>query len=286
MSAHLDPVGTAPPTTHAGTPTAEPAGPPAARRPREAGRWVLGMVLPLGIVLAWQVLASAGAVDARLFPAPSEVLLDLVDLIRSGELLSNFLVSLARATAGFAIGASIGLVCGVLVGYSRLAEAILDPTFQMLRTVPLLAVTPLFILWLGFGDTAKVLLIATGAFFPMYVNAFLGVRSVDRKLFDVTRVLEFSRIQQITRVILPAAAPNILLGLRLAIGMSWLCLVVAELMGAQAGLGYLIQNARSLLDTSTVLVGVASFALIGKASDSLVRVLERRLLGWREGYSG
>ncbi len=258
----------------------------AAHRRRYAGRALLGLILPVGVLVAWQVLASTRAIDLRLFPAPSEVLSDLADLVRSGELLSNFLVSLARATAGFAVGASAGLVFGVLVGYSRLAESLLDPTFQMLRTVPLLAMTPLFILWLGFSDTAKVTLIATGAFFPMYVNAFLGVRGVDRKLFDVARVLEFSRAQQIRRVILPAAAPNILLGLRLSIGMSWLCLVVAELMGAQSGLGYLIQNARSLLDTPTVLIGVAAFALIGKASDSLVRVAERRLLAWRDDYPG
>jgi sulfonate transport system permease protein len=258
----------------------------ARRRLRAPGRAILGLVLPLGFVAVWQAMASAGTIDLRLFPAPSEVLLDLVDLIRSGELLSNFLVSLGRATAGFACGASVGLLFGLLVGYSRLFESMLDPTFQMLRTVPLLAVTPLFILWLGFGDAAKITLIACGAFFPMYVNAFLGVRSVDTKLFDVTRVLEFSRWQQIRKVILPAAAPNILLGLRLSIGMAWLCLVVAELMGAQEGLGYMIQNARSLLDTPTVLVGVAAFALIGKASDSIVRLLERRLLGWRDDYQG
>ena len=280
-------------TAPAANAAAEPAGaaqevnasPPRSRR-RNPGRALLGLILPVGVLVAWQVLASTRAIDLRLFPAPSEVLSDLGDLVRSGELLSNFLVSLARATAGFAVGASAGLVFGVLVGYSRLAESLLDPTFQMLRTVPLLAMTPLFILWLGFSDTAKVTLIATGAFFPMYVNAFLGVRGVDRKLFEVARVLEFSRAQQIRRVILPAAAPNILLGLRLSIGMSWLCLVVAELMGAQSGLGYLIQNARSLLDTSTVLIGVAAFALIGKASDSLVRVAERHLLAWRDDYPG
>ena len=263
--------------------------PVAAARPRRRlnpGRALLGLILPVGVLVAWQVLASTRAIDLRLFPAPSEVFSDLIDLVRSGELLSNFLVSLSRATAGFAVGASAGLLFGVMVGYSRLAESLLDPTFQMLRTVPLLAMTPLFILWLGFSDTAKVTLIATGAFFPMYVNAFLGVRGVDRKLFEVARVLQFSRIQQIRRVILPAAAPNILLGLRLSIGMSWLCLVVAELMGAQSGLGYLIQNARSLLDTSTVLIGVAAFALIGKSSDSLVRVAERRLLAWRDDYVG
>ena len=270
----------------AGAAAQDPVAAARPRRRRTPGRALLGLILPVGLLVAWEVLASTRAIDLRLFPAPSEVFSDLIDLVRSGELLSNFLVSLSRATAGFAVGASAGLLFGVMVGYSRLAESLLDPTFQMLRTVPLLAMTPLFILWLGFSDTAKVTLIATGAFFPMYVNAFLGVRGVDRKLFEVARVLQFSRIQQIRRVILPAAAPNILLGLRLSIGMSWLCLVVAELMGAQSGLGYLIQNARSLLDTSTVLIGVAAFALIGKSSDSLVRVAERRLLAWRDDYVG
>lgn len=260
------------------------AGSTRTRRKRRRSRLLQGLAVPVSVLLLWQGLAYASMIDVRLFPAPVEVFAAFVELLMSGELLSNFLVSLGRASIGFVFGASIGLGCGLLVGCSKSFEGFLDPTFQMLRTVPLLAVTPLFILWFGFGDQAKIILIATGSFFPMYVNTFLGVRNVDSRLLEVTRVLEFSRFERLLRLTLPGAMPNILLGVRLSIGVSWLCLVVAELMGAQSGLGYLIQNARSLLDTPTVIVGIIAFAAIGKGSDSLVKILEKRLLRWNDGY--
>lgn len=259
----------------------------AARRgsPRRL-RWLLGAVLPVLVIAIWQIAAITGAINTQLFPAPSEVLGRLIELTVSGVLGENFLISLGRAFAGLAWGAGLGLVVGLLVGFSRFAESTLDPTMQMLRTVPLIAVTPLFILWFGFGEESKIVLIAVGAFFPIYVNTFLGVRGVDRKLFEVAATLGFTPWQRLRLVILPGALPNILLGLRLSIGMAWLCLVVAELMGATSGIGYLIQDARSLLDTATVLVGVVVFAAVGKISDSLVRVLERRTLRWRDTFAG
>ncbi|MGK2964750.1 MAG: ABC transporter permease [Tepidiformaceae bacterium] len=259
------------------------------RAARRASAWTAiawGAALPVAIVLIWQALSSAGVIDSQLFPAPSDVAADFWELSANGILLENFLVSLWRATVGLLIGASLGLVLGIAVGFSRFAEKTVDPTLQMLRTVPLIAVTPLFILWFGFGEVSKVVLIATGAFFPMYVNTFLGVRGVDQKLFDVAKVAEYSRWDQIRLLIVPGALPNILLGLRLSVGMAWLVLVVAELTGAQSGIGYLIQDARSLLNTPTVMVGVFVFAAVGKLSDSLVRLLERRLLGWRDSYAG
>ncbi|XPP25495.1 MAG: ABC transporter permease [Leucobacter sp.] len=259
----------------------------AARRgSRRRLRWLLGAVLPVLVIAIWQIAAVTGAINTQLFPAPSEVLARLIELTASGVLGENFLISLGRAFAGLAWGAGFGLVVGLLVGFSRFAESTLDPTVQMLRTVPLIAVTPLFILWFGFGEESKIVLIAVGAFFPIYVNTFLGVRGVDRKLFEVASTLGFTPWQRLRLVILPGALPNILLGLRLSIGMAWLCLVVAELMGATSGIGYLIQDARSLLDTATVLVGVVIFAAVGKISDSLVRVMERRTLRWRDTFAG
>lgn len=260
------------------------------RRPARRGlAWTAiawGSALPIAIVLVWQALSYAGLIDSQLFPAPSDVAADFWELSANGILLENFAVSLGRATLGLLIGASLGLVFGITVGFSRFAERVVDPTLQMLRTVPLLAVTPLFILWFGFGELSKIILIATGAFFPMYVNTFLGVRGVDGKLFEVGKVSGYSTWDQIRLLVVPGALPNILLGLRLSVGMAWLVLVVAELTGAQSGVGYLIQDARSLLNTSTVMVGVVVFAAVGKLSDSLVRLLERRMLGWRESYSG
>jgi len=162
----------------------------------------------------------------------------------------------------------------------------MDPSIQMLRTVPHLALAPLFILWFGFGEISKILLIAYGAFFPIYVNTYLGIRGVDSKLFDVARVLQFSKWKQITKLILPAALPNILLGVRLSLGIAWLGLVVAELMGASEGVGYMIMDARQFSQTDVVFVGIIIFAVVGKLTDSFVRVLEKRLLKWRDSYAG
>ena len=145
---------------------------------------------------------------------------------------------------------------------------------------------PLFILWFGLGELSKVLLIGLGAFFPLYVNTLLGIRGVDKKLFDVARILEFSRWKQITKLILPAALPNILLGIRLSFGAAWLGLVVSELMGASEGVGYLIMDARQFSRTEVVFVGIIIFALGGKIGDSMVRLLETRLLKWRDSYQG
>lgn len=277
-------------TTAATPAAAAPEASTAPRRPAQRrSAWTTiawGAALPATIVLIWQALSFGGVIDSQLFPAPSDVAADFWELSTNGILLENFLVSLWRATVGLLIGASLGLLIGVTVGFSRFAEKTVDPTLQMLRTVPLIAVTPLFILWFGFGELSKVVLITTGAFFPMYVNTFLGVRGVDRKLFEVAKVAEYSTWDQIRLLIVPGALPNILLGLRLSVGMAWLVLVVAELTGAQAGIGYLIQDARSLLNTPTVMVGVFVFAAVGKLSDSLVRLLERRMLGWRDSYAG
>jgi len=255
-------------------------------RKEKVVRIALGSAIPLIVLVLWQAAVELDLLNPMLFPGPLSIFKDFYNMILSGELAHHLGISVMRAMTGFLIGAGAGLVIGITVGLFRRAEQTLDPTIQMLRTVPLLAVTPLFILWFGFGELSKILLISMGAFFPVYVNAFLGVRNVDAKLFDVARVLEFSRFQQITKVILPGAMPNILLGIRLSLSVSWLCLVVAELMGADQGVGYLIQDARAYLRTGVVFVGIFIFAIVGKLTDSLVRLLEARLLKWQDSYRG
>lgn len=178
------------------------------------------------------------------------------------------------------------MLFGLFVGLFRSTEKTLDPSVQMIRMIPHLAIAPLFILWFGIGESSKILLIAKGAFFPLYINTFLGIRNVDNKLFEVSKVLAFSKFQQIIRLVIPAALPNILLGVRLSLGVAWLGLVVAELMGSTSGIGYLMSDARQFNKTSTVFVGIIIFAVIGKLTDSLVRFLEHRLLKWRDSYQG
>ncbi|MCY8511916.1 ABC transporter permease [Bacillus atrophaeus] len=248
--------------------------------------WVKGLVLPFVIIAVWQIAGSLEIVSATVLPTPLVILLTFKDLIVSGELFVHLKISVYRAAAGFLSGASLGLLIGLLVGFSRKTEHYIDPSLQMLRTVPHLAVTPLFILWFGFDETSKILLIALGAFFPVYINTFLGIRGVDSKLFDVAKVLEFPWYRQMTKLILPAALPSILLGIRLSLGIAWLGLVVAELMGSSEGVGYMIMDARQFSQTNKVFVGIIIFAVVGKLTDSFVRFLERKLLKWRNSYQG
>ncbi|MFE3975189.1 MULTISPECIES: ABC transporter permease [unclassified Peribacillus] len=243
-----------------------------------------GSFLPVVVLIAWQSLGSVGILPAQLFSSPLLIVTTFIDLVQSGEMGMHLQISLTRALLGFALGGFLGLLLGVIVGMQKKSEEYLNPSIQMLRTVPLLAITPLFIMWFGFGELSKVLLIALGAFFPLYLQTFLGLRNVDKKLYDVARILEFGRLEQITKLMIPAALPNILLGIRLALSAAWMCLVVAELLGADRGVGFMIQDARSFMQTDVVFVGIIIFALAGKISDSFVRLLENHLLKWQDSF--
>ncbi|RAK21319.1 sulfonate transport system permease protein [Anoxybacillus vitaminiphilus] len=249
-------------------------------------RGVSGLILPFLLFAVWQIVGSLGFVSKTVLPTPVDIVLAFKNLIVSGELFTHLKISVLRAIAGFLLGAGLGLAAGIAVGFSTKTEGVLNPSLQMLRTIPHLAVAPLFILWFGFGEVSKTLLIAKGAFFPIYVNTFLGIREVDAKLFDVARILDFSKWKQIKLLILPSALPNILLGIRLSLGAAWLALVVAELMGATEGVGYMMMDARQFSNTDIVFVGIIIFAVVGKLTDSFVRLLETRLLKWQDTYSG
>ncbi|PEP16365.1 ABC transporter permease [Bacillus wiedmannii] len=244
------------------------------------------ITIPIIVLIIWQLAGVFDLVSKTVLPTPLDILLAFQELIKTGELFGHLSISVFRAAAGFFIGGSLGIILGTIVGFSTRSEQYLDPSVQMLRTVPHLAAAPLFVLWFGFGETSKVLLIADGAFFPLYVNAFLGIRGVDSKLFDVARVLEFSKRKLITKLILPAALPNLLLGARLSLGVAWVSLVVAELMGSTEGIGYMIMDARQFSNTDIVFVGIIIFAFVGKFSDSLVRLLEVKFLRWRDNFKG
>ncbi|QDD84179.1 Alkanesulfonates transport system permease protein [Bacillus cereus] len=247
---------------------------------------VRAITIPVIILIIWQLAGVFGLVSKTVLPTPLDIFLAFQELIKTGELFGHLSISVFRAAGGFFIGGGLGIILGTIVGFSTRSEQYLDPSVQMLRTVPHLAVAPLFVLWFGFGETSKVLLIADGAFFPLYVNAFLGIRGVDSKLFDVARVLEFSKRKLITKLILPAALPNLLLGARLSLGVAWVSLVVAELMGSTEGIGYMIMDARQFSNTDIVFVGIIIFSFVGKFSDSLVRLLEVKFLRWRDNFKG
>lgn len=243
-------------------------------------------LVPIAIMVMWQAAGGLGWISATLLPTPLTIAKQFASLGASGELWGHFRISILRALSGFLLGGLTGLALGGVTGLGKMAERTLDPSLQMLRTVPLLSLIPLFILWFGIGEFSKILMISLGAFFPMYVNTFLGIRNVDAKLYEVSRIFQYSKPQLLILLIVPAALPYILLGIRLSLGVSWLVLVVAEMMGTCAGIGYMIQDARAYSQTDIVFVGIIIFAIVGKLSDSLVRLLESRLLSWRETYKG
>ena len=245
-----------------------------------AGPWLV----PVALVLAWEAAADTGLLAARVLPAPSATLLAGWELLRSGDLLSNVLISTERALIGLAIGGSIGLVLGLVTGAWPVAERLLDSTLQMLRNVPHLAIIPLVILWFGIDEKAKVFLVSAGVLFPLYINTFHGVRTVDRGLIEMARSYGLSRRALFWRIILPGALPSILVGLRYALGIMWLTLIVAETISASSGIGYMTMNAREFLQTDVVLLGVIVYALLGKLADSATRLLERWCLAWHPAY--
>jgi len=245
-----------------------------------------GWLLPTSLLILWQATGSLGWVSESLLPAPSSILRSYAHLAASGELWEHLGISALRALLGFLLGSFTGLMLGFFTGLGNIANRLLDPSLQMLRTVPLLALIPLFILWFGIGEFSKVMMISLGTFFPLYVNTYLGVRSVDNKLFEVTSVLGFSRFQKLWRLIIPAALPNIMLGVRLSVSTAWLVLVVAEMMATSSGVGYMIQDARTFSNTDIVFAGILIFALVGSISDLAVRQLEKRWLSWRDTFKG
>ena len=233
------------------------------------------------IVLAWQAASSTGLVSPRTLASPAQILATAWTMTVSGELPWNLLVSLARATSGLAIGVAAGTVLALAAGLTRLGEDLVDAPVQMLRTLPFLALVPLFILWFGIGETPKVALVALGTSFPIYLNLYAGIRGGEKRLAEMGRVFGLSRAGLIRHVVLPGALPSALVGLRYSLATAWLSLVVAEQVNANAGIGYLINDARDFLRTDVILVGLLTYALLGLGADALVRLLERRLLAWR-----
>jgi sulfonate transport system permease protein len=254
--------------------------PGAARRLRGLASWAV----PALVLLAWELAARAGWLSARILPEPLAVGGAAWELVRSGELARDVAVSTGRALAGLAIGGGLGLALGLLTGTFRTAETLLDTTLQMVRNVPPLALIPLVILWFGIGESAKLFLVATGVFFPIYLNTYHGIRSVDAGLVEMARSYGLSGWPLYREVILPGALPSILVGLRFALGLMWVLLIVAETISAQSGIGYMTMNAREFLQTDVVLVGVLLYALLGKLADLIARALERRCLRWHPSY--
>jgi sulfonate transport system permease protein len=243
-------------------------------------------LVPIAVIAGWELASRTGWLSSRILPEPLAVATAFWQLLLSGDLVRDVAISSGRALAGLAIGGGLGLALGLLTGTFKTAETLLDTTLQMVRNVPPLALIPLVILWFGIDESAKLFLVAIGVFFPIYLNTYAGIRSVDAGLVEMARSYGLKGWPLYREVILPGALPSILVGLRFSLGLMWVLLIVAETISAQSGIGYMTMNAREFLQTDVVLVGVLLYALLGKLADLVARALERRFLRWNPSYLG
>ncbi len=256
-----------------------------APRRRRSRQW-LRVLSPLALLVLWQIGCSTGFISSRTLAAPSQVISSFVALTADGSLQHHLLVSLGRVAKGMAIALSVGGGLALLSGLSRAGEYVIDAPMQMLRTLPVLALIPFFIIWFGIGEVPKVALVAVAAVFPIYLTLYSGIRGVDPKLVELAKIIGLSRSALIRHVILPGALPTALVGVRYSLGIAWLILVAAEQVNATSGIGYLMNDARDFMRIDILVVGLLVYALLGLAVDILVRWLERRLLGWRPSFIG
>ena len=252
------------------------------RVPRPDG--LIQWVVPLAIIIVWQIACTLGLVPQRVLPAPSDVAIAGWKMLRSGELLRNIWVSFWRAGIGFLIGGAIGFAFGLANGLSKLSGQLTDTTLQMVRNIPHLALIPLVILWFGIDETAKLFLVALGVFFPVYLNTLHGIRNVDPQLIEMGRTYGMDDVELFRRVIFPGALPSIFVGIRFALGIMWLTLIVAETIAASSGLGYMAMQAREFMQIDVVVLSILIYALLGKLADSTSRALERLTLSWHPAF--
>jgi len=250
----------------------------------------LRLISPIALVVLWQVLSATGILPASKLVSPVSIVHTAWTLITTnnpsyGTLQKSLLISAERWGIGFSLGTVIAIVLALITGLSRIGEAVLDPIVQVLRSVPLLGILPLFIVWFGIGELPKDLIVLFGALFPMYVNTFAGIRGVDPKLGELSRVLGLSRAETIRHIVLPGALPQALAGLRLGVVSSLLALVVGEQINANAGLGFMITQAESFLQNNIIMVALIVYAILGLLADWVVRVIDRKALAWRGDFA-
>lgn len=240
-----------------------------------------GLTLPVILIVLCEVLVRSGVIEPYLLPAPSSLLQSLAELAE-GDLWQHIGVSSWRVVLGFAIGSGLGLIFAIFVGLNKQAEEFLEPSFSAIKSIPSLAWIPLLLLWLGIDEASKITLIAIGAFFPTYTNTVAAIQGVDRKLIEVAQVYRLKYWQQIQQIVLPAASPGILTGLRNSLSLSWMFMIAAELIAATQGIGYLLSDGRETSRPDIVIIAIILLAILGKVSDKLMKILETRLLRWRD----
>ncbi len=253
-----------------------------AKRWARLARPALGLLLPVLLAATWEFVVRMGWSSGRLAPPPSVILATFIDLARTGELQRNTLVTLARVAAGFGLGVAVATVLGAATGYFPTLRRLLDPSLQALRAIPSIAWVPLFILWLGIFEASKVTLIAVGVFFPIYLGLMGAIQLVDRKLVEVGRAFRLSDLAMVGRILLPAVLPAYVISLRSGLGLGWMFVVAAELMGASEGLGYLLIDGQQLGKPAEIVAAIVAFAIVGKATDWLIALAAAPFLRWED----
>lgn len=244
--------------------------------------WLTALAVPVALGVAWEVAVRTGVAPGRLMPPPSQLMHTAIALAASGELQTHVAATMTRIGIGFAIGAVAGTVVGMLTGASDLALRLLDPSIQALRAIPSLAWVPIFILWLGIFESSKLALIAFGVFFPVYLGMLTAIQGVDRKLVEVGRVFGLSRLGIMLRITWPAVMPTWIASLRSGLGLGFMFVVAAELMGASEGVGYLLLDGQQMGRADSILVAMIVFALLGKAWDGVLVAVTRPLMRWQD----
>jgi sulfonate transport system permease protein len=264
--------------------TATAARPAGARFSVFGTAFLLGLVLPVTAAVLYEAAFRLGFVQARLLPAPSRIFATLWELAASGELATHVSATVWRVLMGFGLGAFVGMLLGALTGASSMARRLLDPTLQALRAIPSLAWVPLFILWLGIFESSKIALIATGVFFPVYLGVMAAIANVDRKIVEVGRAFRLSRLSLVRRVLLPAILPDFVIAIRSGLGLGFMFVVAAEIMGASEGLGYLLVDGQQLGKPAQILAAIIAFAILGKIGDWLIVVATKPFLSWQDTH--
>jgi sulfonate transport system permease protein len=247
------------------------------------GRRLIGPVL---LLVVWQIASTTGLVDGQTLASPLAVAHAASRLIADGQLAEHLAVSLRRAALGLTFGVAAGLCLAILSGLFRLGEDLIDSTMQILRSLPILALIPLAILWFGIGEEVKVILVAMGTAFPIYINTHAAIRGIDPRYVDLAKTVGLSRLALVRRVVLPGALPGFFVGLRFSVTIAWLVLVVSEQINAASGIGFLMIQARDFGQTDVIVVGLLVYGCLGLTSNALVRAVERRALRWRPGFQG
>jgi sulfonate transport system permease protein len=242
----------------------------------------LGLVLPVTLAAGWEIAVGMGLSSGRLLPPPSVIFDTFLDLASTGELQGHTLATVTRVAAGFFFGVVAGTIVGAIAGYSALTHRLVDPTLQGLRAIPSIAWVPLFILWFGIFEASKIILIAVGVFFPVYLGVMGAVMSVDRKIVEVGRVFRLSGPAMIRRILLPAVLPAYVLSLRAGLGLGWMFVLAAEFLGASQGLGFLLIDGQQLGKPAQIVAAIVAFGVLGKASDFLVARAAAPFLRWED----